>query len=243
LVAEVGFRRQFHFGGLEATKEVSGCCHLQQGSHVSDVGCASGKTACYLAKHRGYGVIGVGILGKTIQRSNERANREGVEDKGTFGVADAQKLPFQDNLFDAVIGEFITGLLRDKRGGIGEYLRVTKPGGYVGLDEATWVRTPAPAGLTQYLVRAFGVQGGLLTSEEWTHLLAGAGLRDVSVRTCQVKVLSSWWDGLEDIFRVWYRVLQIHVRSSAFGRFGKETLSLPKDLFDYFGYGIYVGRK
>jgi len=243
LVAEVSFTRHFHFGGLEATKEVRGFCHLQQGSHVSDVGCASGKTACYLAKHRGCGVVGVDILGKMIERSNEGANREGVEDKVAFGVADAQHLPFRDNLFDTVLGEFITGLLRDKQDGIREYLRVTKPGGYVGLNEATWVRTPAPAGLTQYLVWAFGVQGGLLTSEGWTHLLASAGLRDVSVRIRQVKVLGSWWDGLEDVSRVWYRVLQFYVRSSAFRRCAKETLSLPMDLFDYFGYGVYVGGR
>jgi ubiquinone/menaquinone biosynthesis C-methylase UbiE len=58
-----------------------------------------------------------------------------------FRVADAQNLPFEDNLFDVVIGEFITGLLDNERRGTNEYLRVAKPGGYVGLNEATWIKT------------------------------------------------------------------------------------------------------
>lgn len=63
------------------------------------------------------------------------------------------------------------------------------------------------------------------------------------VRSYKVSALSSWRDGLEDMVRVWHRVLYLYIRSSTFRRFIRETLSLPKNLFDYFGYGIYVGRK
>ena len=137
LVADVGFRREFHFGGLEATRELVELCHIDKNKYVLDVGYGSGKTACYVAKRYGCRVVGVDLLERMIDRSNERAKREGVEDRVRFRVADAQNLPFEDNLFDVVVGEFITGLLDDKRRGVNEYLRVTKPGGYVGLNEAT----------------------------------------------------------------------------------------------------------
>jgi len=39
------------------------------------------------------------------------------------------------------VGEFITGVLDNERRGTNEYLRVAKPGGYVGLNEATWIKT------------------------------------------------------------------------------------------------------
>jgi len=243
MVAYVGFKKHFHFGGLKATRELIELCHIDRDKYVLDVGCATGKTACYLAKGYGCRVVGVDILERMIDRSNERAKREDVADIVRFRAADTQDLPFEDNLFDVVIGEFITGLLDDKQRGVKEYLRVTKPGGYVGLNEATWIKTPPPAELVEYLSRTYGVKGEILTSDGWEELLAGTGLRDIVVRACKVEALSNKRDDVIDLLRVWHRALYLYIRSSAFRRFIKEALSIPKNLLEYFGYGIYVGRK
>ncbi|GAH27386.1 unnamed protein product, partial [marine sediment metagenome] len=40
---------------------------------------------------------------RMIDKSNERAKREGVESKVEFRVADVQNLPFDDALFDVVM--------------------------------------------------------------------------------------------------------------------------------------------
>lgn len=243
LVADVGFRRYFHFGGPEATRELIELCHIDKDSYVLDVGCASGKTACYVARQYACRVVGVDILERMIDRAKERAKREGVEDRVRFEVADAQDLPFEDDLFDVVMGEFIIGLLDDKQRGVNEFTRLTKRGGYVGVNEATWIKSSPPDELAEYLCGTFGVKGRLLTSLEWRDLLAGVGLRDMVVKTHEVNALSAGREGLRDAVRVGHRVLYMYVRSSAFRRFLRETLSLPRNLFEYFGYGIYVGRK
>jgi ubiquinone/menaquinone biosynthesis C-methylase UbiE len=74
-----------------------------------------------------------------IDRSNEAAKREGVEDSVEFQVADAQDLPFENDLFDAVITESVTAFPEDKQLAVREYVRVIRPGGYVGLNESTWL--------------------------------------------------------------------------------------------------------
>lgn len=158
-------------------------------------------------------------------------------------MADAQKLPFEDDLFDVVIGEFIIGLLDDKESGVNEYLRVTKPGGYVGINEATWIKTSPPTELAEYLSRTCGVKGEIPTSDGWEELLTGTGLRDVVVRTYKVNVLSEKRENLKDVLRVWYRALYVYIRSSAFRRFIKEARSIPKSFLEYWGYGLYVGKK
>lgn len=243
LIACVGFRKHFHLGGLKATRELIELCHINGDKYILDVGCGSGKTACYITKGYGCRVVGVDILERMIDRADERAKREAVEDRVRFEVADAQNLPFEDNLFDVVIGEFITGLLDDKQTGLNEYLRVTKPGGYVGLNEATWIKTPPPTELVEYLSHIFGVKGEIPTSDGWEELLVGARLRDIVVRTYKANVLSEKQENLKDFLRVWHRVLYVYIRSSVFRRFTKEALSLPENFPEYFGYGIYVGRK
>ena len=243
MVAEVGFGRHFHLGGWEATKELLELCHLDRDKYVLDVGCASGKTACYAAAKYGCRVVGVDILEKMIERANERAQREGVQDRVSFQQADAQHLPFEDDLFDVVIGEFITALLDDRQTAVYGYFRVTRPGGIVALNEGTKLKTPVPQDLIEYLAATFGFQGSLLTAEGWQELLAEAGLRDTLATTYKAEGLGSGREALKDALGVAHRALYMYVRNPAFRKYIGGSLSLPKNLMDYFGYGIYVGTK
>ena len=163
-------------------------------------------------------------------------------DNVRFQVANAQDLPFKDDCFDIVMGEFITGLLEDKQRAIKEYLRVAKSGGYIGFNEATWIKTP-PERLAEYLYHTFGIKGGILSSDGWKELFERAGLRETVVSTHKVNKLSNRWDDLTDFLRVAHRVFYLYVRSSAFRTLIKEVFSVPKNLTEYFGYGMYVGRK
>jgi arsenite methyltransferase len=243
LVADVGFRRHFHLGGMEATRELLARCPLDASTYVLDVGCASGKTACHIARQVGCRVVSVDLLESMVERAQERAVREGVQDRVRFCVADAQFLPFADNAFDVVLGEFITGLLEDKERALAGYVRVAKPGGRVALNEATWVKTLPPQDLVAYLAGVFGVQGEILDADGWLDLLKQAGLCDVEATVHQAGALSNSPEDLKDVLRVGHRVLIQYVRSAAFRRFIRETLSVPKNLLEYFGYGIYVGQK
>ena len=124
--AEVGLTK--HLGGLEATEKILELCHVGEGSYILDVGCGAGQSSCYIAKKHGCRVVGVDINEMMIERSKERAEREGVKDMVEFRVADAQDLPFADDVFDAVITESVTAFPEDKQMAVNEYARVTKPG-------------------------------------------------------------------------------------------------------------------
>jgi SAM-dependent methyltransferase len=95
--AEVGLTK--HLGGLEASEELVKLCRIDSSSYVLDVGCGAGATPCFLAKEVGCRVVGVDILARMVERSRERARREGVTDLVEFRVADAQDLPFEDDLY------------------------------------------------------------------------------------------------------------------------------------------------
>jgi arsenite methyltransferase len=105
-----------------------------------EIVCGVGITSCYIAKRYGCRVVGVDISGKMIDWSKERARREGLENRVEFRIANVQNLPFEDAIFDVIIGEPITVFLKDKQKGVGEYVRMTKRGGHVGLNEMTWIK-------------------------------------------------------------------------------------------------------
>jgi ubiquinone/menaquinone biosynthesis C-methylase UbiE len=179
--AEVGLTK--HIGGVEATEELVRLCHMDKDKHVLDVGCGVGVTPCFLAKSIGCRVMGVDISPRMIERSQERAKREKLTGLIDFKVADAQDLPFEDGTFDAVITESVTAFPEDKQKAVHEYARVTRLGGYVGLNESTWLKVPPPPEIVAWASQDLGANIKPLISEDWAGLLVAAGLTGIVVKT------------------------------------------------------------
>ena len=247
--AEVGLTK--HLGGLNATEELLELCHVGEGSYVLDVGCGAGQTPCYIAKTYGCRVMGVDISERMVERSRERAESEGVADRVEFRTADAQDLPFEDDIFDAVITESVTAFPEDKQKAVKEYARVTKPGGYVGLNESTWLKVPPPPEMIAWVSQDLGAHVKPLTPEGWVGLLDGAGLtvqtadvREVKVRE-EAKGLVRRY-GYGGMLRSLYRGLAMYASNPAYRKFLKKVRKegvTPDNLQEYFGYGLYVGKK
>ena len=247
--AEVGLTK--HLGGVGATEELVELCHICEGKYVLDVGCGTGATPCFLVKRYGCRVVGVDISERMIERSKERAKREGVANRVEFRVADAQDLPFEDDIFDAVITESVTAFPEDKQRAVNEYARVTKPGGYVGLNESTWLKVPPPPELVAWASQDLGAHVKPLTSDDWAGLLEDAGLTEIVVNVYEVRARKEAKDivrryGYGGMLRSIFRGLSLYARNPAYRRFVKEVREegiKPDNLEEYFGYGIYVGRK
>lgn len=235
-----------HMGGFETTKALIELCHVGKDTYVLEIGCGVGATACYLAKKYGCRVVGVDLRESMIARSNERAQKEGVADHVEFRVADAQNLPFEDARFDVVIGESVLTFIKDKQRVVGECARVTGPGGYVGLNEELWIETP-PAPMVEQVRRIWDIKPDIPTLEGWMGLLEGAGLRDVVERTYRFSARRESSQiqryRFQDMWRMFYRTLFLYVTNPTFRKYMAERRYLPKDLFEYLGNAIFVGRK
>lgn len=247
--AEVGLTK--HIGGVEATKGLVELCHIGKGTYVLDVGCGVGVTPCLLARRYGCRVVGVDISEKMVARARERAKKEKVTDTVEFRVADAQDLPFEDAVFDAVITESVTAFPNDKQKAVNEYVRVTKSGGYVGLNETVWRRVPPPPEVVAWAAQDVGANLKPLTSDAWAGLLKDAGLREIMAGTYGVNtkdeargILRRYgWGGMLGVL---WRMLSLYARSPAYRRFVKQMREgevLPENLEEYFGYGLFVGQK
>lgn len=240
-----------HGGSLKATKDLVQLCHINEGTYVLDVGCGVGITACYLAKEYGCKVLAIDISERMIDRAKERAKRKGVEHKIEFRLGDAQNLPFNDDLFDAVISESVTAFVGDKQKAVNEYVRVTKPDGHIGLNEITWLEAHPPEELVGGISR---IRIKPETVDYWKELLVKSELRDVGAvieRTRPITLVGQLKRlGFGESVRVVYQSLSMFARRPKYRRaiktFRSERRSRPENqskFQDHIGYGIYTGRK
>jgi ubiquinone/menaquinone biosynthesis C-methylase UbiE len=168
-----------------------------------------------------------------------------------FRVADAQNLPFEDNYFDAVLTESVTAFPEDNQKAVSEYARVTKPGGYVGLNETAWLKMPPPPEVIAWAAQEVGASVKPLTPDEWIGLLHTAGLKDIVSKTYAIDVQNEAKGilrryGWGDILQVLGRTLQLYIKNPAYRDFVKRVRQggvIPDHLNEYFGYGLFVGRK
>ncbi len=234
-----------HMGGLKATQEMVQLCHITSQSYVLDVGCGAGATPAYLAKEAGCRVVAVDIREEMIALSTARVERDGVREKVELRQADARDLPFADATFDAVVVESVTSFIDDKRQAVGQFARATRPGGYVGLNEDTWLKASPPAELVEYTARTWGSTVPE-TADGWKELLEAAGLHDVLVQTYEIKAGREASQvqryNLGDMLRMGYRTLRMYT-NPAFRQYMRERMAMPGNLWEYLGYGLYVGRK
>ncbi len=163
--AQVGLTK--HMGSLPATRELVKLCHILPGYRVLDVGCGAGRTPVYLAKEYQLRVVGVDIHPGMVAASRELAQREKVEDRVSFWKADAQDLPFEDNSFDAVIAESVTAFPPNQQQAVNEYARVLKPGGFLGMNESTYLQPNPPADIQAWVSQEAAMHAHIHSRGGW----------------------------------------------------------------------------
>lgn len=236
-----------HMGGFETTRALIDLCRVDRDTQVLDVGCGVGATACYLAKTYGCRVVGVDLRPSMVALSEERARREGVEEQVQFRGADVQDLPFGDAQFDVVLCESVATFVEDKPQVARELARVTRPGGYVGLNEEIWLQWPPPAELVAFARRTWDIEHEVPTAEGWVDILEEAGLGEVTAQTFRFDARRESTQlkryRPRDMLRMVYRTLALYLRSAEFRAYMKGRRHLPKDMFAYWGYALFVGRR
>lgn len=228
-----------HPGGMKRTDDLAQMCRVSEGKRVLSVGCGYGRTACHLAKKYGCKVVGIDISETMVKGAKKKAQKQRVEELVCFEVGDAERIDFEDESFDAVISEGTTVFL-DKKTAMTEYVRVTKHGGYIGLNELSWRSKPS----REIIERTFKDLQGVhpLQYDEWTKLLVDSGLKDIESRTYEYQSVS--WPiitsiGLRGLVKVGIEYLTNPELRSWINR----QESLFSDYSSFWGYGLYVGRK
>lgn len=98
---------------------------------ILDIGTGTGFLALLLAQ-MGHDVTGADWSKTKLEKAKEKLNNSKIPVK--FRIEDAEKLSFEDNVFDAVVSRHLIWTLPDPEAASIEWARVTKPGGKVIVD-------------------------------------------------------------------------------------------------------------
>jgi ubiquinone/menaquinone biosynthesis C-methylase UbiE len=240
--AAVGISK--HMGGYDATDALHRLCHVEEAQEVLDVGCGIGVGPVYIARQFNCQVMAVDISEKMLSWARQRARREGVADRITFRKADVCELPFEDDRFDAVIVESVLAFVEDKQAAVQELIRVTKPGGYLGLNESYWTQLPPP----ELLSHSLYIGPEIITEAEWRTIWEATSLEERTIQAHRLEVKQEVrdrikWVGWRSVLPAWGRVIKLLLTNPHSRDAIKEQLDAPTEMINYMGYALFVGRK
>jgi ubiquinone/menaquinone biosynthesis C-methylase UbiE len=127
----------FHPGGLALTERLGTLLGLAPDQRVLDAAAGAGTSALYLAQQFDCQVVGLDYGREAVAVANAAAAEAGLDGKVHFEHGDAERLPFPDGYFDAVLIECAFCTFPDKSTAAAELARVLKPGGRLGLSDLT----------------------------------------------------------------------------------------------------------
>ncbi len=237
-------RNVLHPGGNKATDALFEMLHLDQRKTVLDAACGKGLTSVAMAKRYGCKVVGVDISEKSIDKAGSFARKAGVDDLVAFKVANAKKLPFSDNQFDATVAQAMLILVDDKTKVVREINRVLKPGGRSGWIELSWRKKPTK----EFIERASKEICAACVSrvepfEDWEKLFKNGGVKNL--RTEKRDLPSRGIRGLfEDEGPANGMAIMFRMATRPAVRRRMRGLNVFfKAYREYLGYGIYLGTK
>lgn len=169
----------FHPGGTELTLHLGPLLELGPRSRVLDVACGRGASAIALAREFDCSVHGLDLSRANVKAASEAAHEAGVSNLVSFGVADAESLPCDDGVFDAVLCECAFCIFTSKSAAANEFARVLRPGGRVGLSDLT--REGAIAPELDTLLGRVACLADARPVEEYAALLRDAGFHSVQL--------------------------------------------------------------
>ncbi len=165
----------FHPGGTRLTGRLGELLSLTSASHVLDVASGRGTSAFHLAECFGCKVTGVDLSDENVRLSTTEVSQRGLGGQVSFQLGDAERLPFGDGTFDAILCECAFCTFPNKSIAAREFHRVLEPGGQLGLSDLT--RTEAAIPELEGLLSWIACIGDALPAERYVAILEQAGFQ------------------------------------------------------------------
>ena len=123
--------------------------HLPESPRILDVGCGPGMQTVELLRNGAGTVVALDFLPEMIERVNAEAASAGVSDRLETIMRDMKEMTFPASSFDVIWSEGAIYNLGFEVG-LREFQKLVKPGGYVAVSEAVWLKPHPPSEVVEF---------------------------------------------------------------------------------------------
>jgi len=146
-----------------------------------DLACGPGTLALRFARHVRW-ICGLDFTPAILERACHTAAHDGLLDKITFVIGDAQALPFADGSLDLAVTSYSLHHISDPARVISEMSRVVKKGGRVGVIDIEVPEDPKVRALNHRIeVIRDRSHSRSMTQSEFESMFTAAGLRIIAI--------------------------------------------------------------
>ncbi len=174
----------FHPGGLKLTKQLAQQLLIGRDSRVLDIASGRGTSSLYLAEQFGCQVVALDLSKNNLEYTHVLAKERNLSSQITTTTASAEKLPFENSSFDAIICECAVCTFEKPQQAVSEMFRVLKPNARVGISDVV-LNKKLPVDLDKLLSKIFCISGAL-SSKQYNQLFQKA-------RFSKIKLSNSDW--------------------------------------------------
>ncbi|MDP9728658.1 class I SAM-dependent methyltransferase [Alicyclobacillus tolerans] len=225
-----------HPGGKYSTDQWISYINPTAGLKVLDVGCGTGATAVFLAKHYGCSVTALDIRSKMLEKCKIRANQEGVDIDIQMG--DIENLKFDNDTFDVVLCESVLVFVKQQKALMEIYRVLSEKGRFVDVEMV--LTMPVNQEWKQTVFETYGAKN-VWDKNGWIQLFQKAGFKKTKVLFMQP---------LRSVVQSTNYSQTLDLNSSMGKAINQQALSVIRENAEWMekyshtiGYGIFVSNK
>ena len=171
----------FHPGGLALTKQLAQQLLIGRDSRVLDIASGRGTSSLHLAQQYGCDIVALDLSEQNLKLTRDLAIKNNVSLLLTTTMSNADKLPFEDNSFDAIICECAVCTFKDPLQAVSEMFRVLKPNARIGISDVL-LNKKLPDDLNGLLSKTFCISGAL-SSNQYVEMFQKNGFSKINLTT------------------------------------------------------------
>ena len=135
--------------------------------NILDIATGTGDLAILMANTNAEKIIGLDISAGMLEIGKQKVAQKQLNDKIEMVLGDSEKIPFEDNYFDAITVAFGVRNFEDLELGLSEILRVLKPNGrFVILETSVPTKFPFKQGYHFYTKNILPLIGRLFSKDK-----------------------------------------------------------------------------
>ncbi|WP_370476973.1 bifunctional demethylmenaquinone methyltransferase/2-methoxy-6-polyprenyl-1,4-benzoquinol methylase UbiE [Tamlana flava] len=162
-----GLNRVISFGiDIKWRKKVVNIIAESNPQTILDIATGTGDLAINLAETNANKIVGLDISSGMLAIGKQKVQKKGLESKIEMVLGDSEKMPFEDNTFDAITVAFGVRNFENLENGLKEIYRVLKPNGtFVILETSVPTKTPYKQGYKFYTKNVLPLIGKVFSKD------------------------------------------------------------------------------